>query len=34
MELMELMAAHRPERTKRPDLTDKRTKLERIGAIL
>jgi hypothetical protein len=24
----------RPERTKRPDLTDKRTKLERIGEIL
>ena len=25
--------ALRPERTKRPDLTDKRTKLERVGAI-
>ena len=25
---------HRPEHTKRPDLTDKRTKLERVGAIL
>ena len=27
-------AAIRPERTKRPDLTDKRTKLELVGAVL
>jgi hypothetical protein len=25
---------YRPEQTKRPDLTDKRTNLERVGAIL